>query len=78
MLPIKNLKKLIATLPDDAFVVAYTGEACGLQVCYGRHSQLSSSNFIQPHEKGGWIETGYSSSRECDPRKHDLKDFTIS
>lgn len=68
MLTIKNLKELIKDLPDDTCATAYEGEGCGLQVF--EPGDIDT-------EKGGWIETGYSSTQECNPKKHDLKDFGI-
>jgi len=62
MLTIKKLKELIADLPDDAGVVAYEGEGCGLRVIKG--------------DTFGWIETGWDDESECDHSEHELRDFS--
>jgi len=59
MIRAKDLKKLINTLPDDAKVIAYQGEACGLRI-------LSEGRF-------GWIETGYDDNKECNHSDHDIE-----
>jgi len=65
MLTIKTLKNLIKDLPDEACVTAYEGEGSGLQICLGDIDC----------EKSGWIETGWSSTEECNSKKHDLSEF---
>jgi hypothetical protein len=62
MLTILKLKKLIENLPDEAYVNAYEGESCGLQVSF--------------NGKEGWIETGFGDD-ECNDKKHNLNDIEI-
>lgn len=66
MLTIKNLKELIKDLSDYVCVKAYEGEGTGLQVF--EEEDIDSV-------KSGWIETGRSCQEECNPKKHDLKEF---
>jgi len=62
MLLIKDLKKLIEKLTDDASAVAYEGEGCcGL--------------WVEHHGCYGWIETGFDDEAECDHKEHDLSEI---
>jgi len=35
MLPVKELKRLLENIPDEALVVAYEGEVTGISIDYG-------------------------------------------
>lgn len=58
MITVKQLRELLADLPDDARVTAYEGEGTGLDI---RHDG-----------KCGWIDTGGDDRQPCDPTRHSL------
>jgi hypothetical protein len=62
MISVKRLRELLANVPDEAIVIAYEGEGCGLRVVHGKNS--------------GWINTGWS-DEVCvdDSPEHDLSEF---